>query len=785
MRINRCSIKAFGHFKNEEFTDLDHPFVVVHGANEAGKSTFFQFMRSMLYGFENTDPQQLLYAPKDGAAIEGEMRLKMDDRTDIVVTRSFDEQPRGHLLNGVRDTLGNNMLPFIAHIPRSVFESVYTLGLYDLVQFSGDTWEQIQDRLLGGLSMKHIRPAREVLLALEKEAGTLWQGELQSQSQASRLEVRERELQKRAQQTRQKEERLRRQMADLEVLERKVAELEEEQIVIKAERRRIRRLLPVHRLIDKIDTLDARAGNIAPFKSIPEDPRAMIDTLNEQINNERAQLDYARRDIRFARDQVQKVASDVLTRPLSKDIIEAVRNFPEIEFRQHVYACQEALGSLREVKMYAKMLAVRVSIGKSLIPWIIAIIAAALFIVYGIMEDSPILWVGAGLFVFAGLKAFEVAVHNRNVGLDEGEEMPVVDDFEVEAEEHRAAISELLRSIPVPAVRLANPDLELVSDMENLRSALLEYDEHVHRTHELEQEFKSRNQTALKKLSAIEEPLRALGEGDPDEGIHELKERRQAARQLAQYHETLEQEHPDWVELKAEIEAIKKNDGSWTFSDEDVVRIDARIEQVENELRERSTERAELKKDIEGARIEQSVPLIESEIRHIQLRHAELRRRRDRLFLLSNLIKQADQQFRLKHQPEVIRLAGDYLARVTDGRYDRLGMDEATGRLVVFAAGAESGMPVGPPLSQGTIDQIYLSIRLAIIDHLDDGKERLPVFLDEVFVNWDAGRRKNVYGILKKMSESRQVFLFTCHDWQAAESVMELDAREIQLHAAV
>ncbi len=785
MRINRCTIKAFGHFKDERFGDLDHPFVVVHGANEAGKSTFFHFMRAMLYGFEAADPQHLLYAPNDGTPIEGDLTLRLDDESEIVVNRSFDEQPRGHLLNGVKDSLGNNVLPFLHHIPRRIFESVYTLGLYDMIQFGGDAWEEIQDRLLGGLSMKHIRPAREVMQALEKEAGALWQSELQSQSQASRLEARERELQKRAQQIRQKEDRLRSQMADLETLDHRVTAFEEEQIVLKAERRRIRRLLPVHRLLEKIETLEARAGDLAPLKGIPEEPRTIIDALNEQINNERAQLDYARRDIRFAREQVQKVASEVLTRPLNKEILDALRNFREIEFRQHVYACQEALGSLREVKMYAKMLAVRVSVGKSLLPWVLALLLAGLFIVFGIIKSNPIVWVGAGLFVFAALKTFEVVSHNRSIGLEEGEEWPEVDDFEVDAEEHRTAIVDLLDGIPIPAVRLANPDLELVSDMEGLRAALMEYDELIHRSHELEQEFKSRNHTVLKKLGAIEEPLRAIGEGDIDEGIHELKERRHAARQLAQYRETLEQDHPDWAELKNEIEEIRRKKGEWTFTDEDVVRIEARIDQLENALRDMMTERAELKKDIEGARLEQSVPLIESEIRHIQARHAELRRRRDRLFLLSSLIRQADQQFRMKHQPEVIRLAGAYLSSVTDGRYDRLGMDDVTGRLMVYEHGAEAGVPVGPPLSQGTCDQIYLSIRLAIIDHLDDGKERLPVFLDEVFVNWDAHRRKNVYGILRKMSERRQVFLFTCHEWQAQESVMELDAREVQLNAEV
>ena len=60
-------------------------------------------------------------------------------------------------------------------------------------------------------------------------------------------------------------------------------------------------------------------------------------------------------------------------------------------------------------------------------------------------------------------------------------------------------------------------------------------------------------------------------------------------------------------------------------------------------------------------------------------------------------------------------------------------------------------------------------------------RKRLPVFLDEVFVNWDASRRKNVYGILKKMSQTRQIFLFTCHAWQAAEAQADLGAHTILL----
>ena len=45
------------------------------------------------------------------------------------------------------------------------------------------------------------------------------------------------------------------------------------------------------------------------------------------------------------------------------------------------------------------------------------------------------------------------------------------------------------------------------------------------------------------------------------------------------------------------------------------------------------------------------------------------------------------------------------------------------------------------PVSTGTLEQAYLSLRLAIVDHLDRGGERLPLFVDEVFVNWDQERR--------------------------------------------
>jgi uncharacterized protein YhaN len=149
--------------------------------------------------------------------------------------------------------------------------------------------------------------------------------------------------------------------------------------------------------------------------------------------------------------------------------------------------------------------------------------------------------------------------------------------------------------------------------------------------------------------------------------------------------------------------------------------------------------------------------------------------------LLAGLLKTADAEFRRKHQPDVIRRASDYLQTITHGRYERLALDEQEDRLVVFEADEAFSQPVGPPLSRGTLDQIYLALRLAIIDHLDADRERLPVFLDEVFVNWDQSRRHAAFKILNEMAEERQLFVFTCHPYFAKEVTHHLNAERIDL----
>ena len=110
------------------------------------------------------------------------------------------------------------------------------------------------------------------------------------------------------------------------------------------------------------------------------------------------------------------------------------------------------------------------------------------------------------------------------------------------------------------------------------------------------------------------------------------------------------------------------------------------------------------------------------------------------------------------------------MERLTAGRYHRILVDETgDGELFQLAGpGLPRPVPLTSPISTGTLEQAYLSLRLAIVDHLDHGQERLPLFLDEALVNWDAVRRERGLEVLAEVSGGRQVFAFTCHPEMAS-----------------
>jgi len=192
-----------------------------------------------------------------------------------------------------------------------------------------------------------------------------------------------------------------------------------------------------------------------------------------------------------------------------------------------------------------------------------------------------------------------------------------------------------------------------------------------------------------------------------------------------------------------------------------------RLGELRNQLREDPGSRA--------ARARETVQALEELL-------AESRRRRDRLALLDAIVCRAEQIFRDEHQPDVLRRAGHYLERVTDGRYDRLDyLEGERGGLHVSGVERDEPTPVAAPISRGTLDQIFLCLRLGLLDHLDQPREKLPLLLDDALLRMDDGRRQELYRLLAGIAPARQIFFLTCHANIAAEAEAALKAARIDL----
>ena len=120
-------------------------------------------------------------------------------------------------------------------------------------------------------------------------------------------------------------------------------------------------------------------------------------------------------------------------------------------------------------------------------------------------------------------------------------------------------------------------------------------------------------------------------------------------------------------------------------------------------------------------------------------------------------LSEASAALQRKFAPRISRQAQTLFGQMTDDRYDRLLLDRDL-KLHTAAAGEDQ---LRPELwrSEGTMDQLYLSLRLAVAEELTP---EAPLVLDDAFVRFDDTRLSRTLDILKNLSLTRQVILFSC-----------------------
>jgi len=153
---------------------------------------------------------------------------------------------------------------------------------------------------------------------------------------------------------------------------------------------------------------------------------------------------------------------------------------------------------------------------------------------------------------------------------------------------------------------------------------------------------------------------------------------------------------------------------------------------------------------------------LEKALEKIHRRIGELEHTYDALTIAQETLAQATAELQRRFAPRISRRAGELMCALTEGRYDRLSIDDD----LSLRAGAKQEDTLREALwrSDGTVDQLYLSLRLAVAEELLPNG---PLVLDDALVRFDDKRAKCAMDILKDEAMDRQVILFTCHSREA------------------
>ena len=171
------------------------------------------------------------------------------------------------------------------------------------------------------------------------------------------------------------------------------------------------------------------------------------------------------------------------------------------------------------------------------------------------------------------------------------------------------------------------------------------------------------------------------------------------------------------------------------------------INKLNLEMHKLELEKTELEPKVEELlTIEENLYLEEEKIK--QLEHKSYIMNKTKL-----IIEEAYEEMKNSIAPKVNEKLSENIEKISDGKYKKIILNDG------IYAELNSGKKVEiDKLSEGTIEQIYLALRLSVLDEIS--KEKLPIILDEVFAYYDDDRLKQTLKSLNKLEN--QIILFTC-----------------------
>lgn len=766
MKINSLYISAFGGIKNLKL-DFCDGFNIVYGENEDGKTTVMAFIKMMLYGSERGSSQlsksiRKKYTPWDGSPMAGSLDFEHSGKSyrierEFRLSNSTDKVTLYDLTLGERQTAPPDIGKKFLGLSSAAFERSVFIGQFGFPEGDSAAEGEINSKLANlaltgdeNISFEKVNARLEsAKTALMSKSGRVGEydknsklcTQLKERTEAALAKIRECDFKKR-------------QIADLSAESLKISEKAEKlKLKIESERdiRSRERLKEYLQLKERLDGLNSelrlKDGSLAD--------EMLLRKLRFCISK------YEAADEKY-RDKLK------LSERLKADMA-VVGNPPENtspEFAAELKAAIKAAEEKRDKSAASElMLKMRLSEleKKSASPSRIVAAAVSAAGALLLVASLPLkIFLGAVflpclLTAVAMLSAFPVfALSSKRKSVRISAEKESLTEkltyVKTEISKYEAEISKKRSTLERVTTALTSTAAVIESKQKMLEETESElYELNLCRENEkavlLETAAKYSNEASLDNIDRLTEEI-----AEKAAKQKEIKQRlgfiaselnnisyEEAGKRLSETENSVLPDSTDFEALKKEYADLNKR--------------------LEENMRREEVLKTEITM---SAKSTENPEELKRRLKELLKRTAEQKQFCLAADLAREALLESFTELRKSYGSALEKTAGEFFSELTQSKYNGMTVSKAFD-INVTEADAFGSRELAY-LSSGAEDQAYLSLRLAITRLISDGKEQLPVFLDDSLAQYDDVRMKNATACLKRASNNSQTIMFTCHN---------------------
>lgn len=766
MTIKKVNIIAFGGLKNISL-DFSDRFNCIYGENEDGKTTIMSFIKMMFYGNEHGGSQiskniRKKYTPWDGSQMAGSVEFEINGRNyrlerEFKASNASDRVTLTDLDLGVKEAVPGDIGKKLFGLSNAAFERSIFIGQLGFPSGDPAAESEINARLSNIISSgdeqisyekvkSRLETARYVIISKSGRTGE-YPKNIQKISELKERLDSSVSAQKRYYEGKEK---LLSHISKTNELAKKAENLKEklskEQDIRNANK--LRELLAAKAELDRVnESLKLNDGTLADedFKRKLQFCISKIEKAKQQIKQKQFEADSAKNQIEaiqnaqknFAEDSPEKIAQEL--NELNEGLEKLKAKKADIE--QKIATSRLNLSDSKVIKK------------KFNLPLLIAgILLIILSVIPAAAKNIPLFLILAAAGLVTALLGFIVKPSDNKRIRQINEELAAL---EAELSSLTAEQAKITEQITEKRTRLETINLALNSNsevIEKLHDQMVACEGDIEKLEALKNEYNTQLMALVQKLGTDTENI--------DEILQRLNENSAKQREIKQQINFLLRDLNSISYEKAE-KKLKEIENSTTELSADFPQMKAEYEKIQAEITERRSAEAaaaaELKNLISNC---ENPEKLEKELAEIQKTAKAQKEFCDAADIALEVLLESFAQLRQSFGSKLEKTAAEIFSKLTNNRYGRMTISKSFDINV-----EESGTPLSREsdfLSSGTVDQAYLSLRLAISKLLSD-KTVLPVFLDDALTQYDDKRMQNAINFLKELSSNGQIIMFTCH----------------------